>query len=208
MKRLILAAFIVLPIFMNAQEKEKPLNEKEVAKENAATAIEEKEVAQEKSEAEIALEQGKEIVVKDTATIYSAKSVAENSGFARTVGFDGVWKVDLNLEAKELVITGGSLNNKADNASGQLRLMVYFAEKTFDVNNPELIGTVFSSIDVAPLKAGANKVDQSYVTQVALETPPAAGKYYPYILLGEQNPQTQEFEVRDVKIFQEFVTLP
>ncbi len=208
MKRLILAAFIALPFFINAQENEKPLNEKEVAKENAATAIEEKEVAQEKSEAERALEQGKEIIVKDTADTYTAKSIAENSGFARTVGFDGIWKVDLNLEAKELVITGGNLNNKGDAASNKLRLMVYFAEKPFDVKNPELIGTVFSSTDLDPLEAGASKVDQSYVTQVALDTPPVAGKYYPYILLGEQNLQTQEFEVKDVKVFQEFVTLP
>jgi len=193
---------------MNAQQNEKPLTEKEVAKENAATAIEEKEVAHEKSEAELALEQGKEIVVKDTATVYSVTSIAENSGFARTVGFDGTWKVDLNLGKKELIITGGTLNNKAQSPSNKLRLMVYFAEKPFDVKNPELIGTVYSSIDLNPLEAGAKKVDQSYVTQVAVETPPAAGKYYPYILLGEQNPQTQEFEVKDVKVFQEFVTLP
>lgn len=208
MKRLMLAAVIALPFFMNAQENEKPLSPKEAAKENAATAIEEKEVAQEKSEAEIALEQGKEIVVKDTTHVYTATSVADNSGFARTVGFDGIWKIDLNLDKKELVITGGTLNNKSQNTSNKLRLMVYFAEKPFDVKNPDLIGAVYSSIDVDPLEAGAKKAGQSYVTQVALETPPTPGKYYPYILLGEQNLQTQEFEVKDVKVFQEFVTLP
>ena len=206
MKRLILAAFIVLPIFMNAQEK--PLTPKQAAQENAATATEEIKVAQEKSEAELALEQGKEIVVKDTATVYSAQSMAENSGFARTVGFDGIWKVNLNLNAKELVITGGTLNNKGANASNNLRLMVYFADKPFDVKNPNLIGTVYSSTDVEPLAAGANKANQSYVTRLALENPPAAGTYYPYILLGEQNTDTQEYEVKDVKVFQNSVTLP
>src|SRR5690606_19298830 len=62
MKRLILVAITVLPFLANAQEK--PLSPEQIKKENAATAIEEKEVAKEKSEAEKALEQGKVIEVK------------------------------------------------------------------------------------------------------------------------------------------------
>src|SRR5690606_8131151 len=109
MKQVILAALFVAPLLLNAQEK--PLSPEQVKKENAATATEEVEVAAEKSEAEIALEQGKEIEVRDTTQVYTATSVAENSGFGRTVAFDGTWKVDLDLNNREVVITGGTLNN-------------------------------------------------------------------------------------------------
>jgi len=206
MKRLILVAFAALPFIANAQEK--PLNENQVKKENAATAVEEKKVAQEKSEAEIALEQGKEIVVKDTATVYSAQSLAENSGFARTVGFDGMWKADLNLGKNELVVTGGTLNNLEDKTSNRLMLTVYYANKMFDVKQPNMIGEPFGQIEIDPIEAKGKKVGQSYIIPLALETPPASGKYYPYIVLGSQDPQTKEFSIIDVKVFGEFVTLP
>ncbi len=183
-----------------------PLNEVEVAKENAATAVEEKKVAAEKTEAEIALAEGKEIVVKDTTT-YSATSKVNNSGFQRTVGFDGAWKFDMNLENKAITLTGGTLNNKGTATSNSLRLMVYLAPKPFDLNNPEFIGTVYSSVDIPGLAAGDVKSGQTYVTSWASETNPPAGTYYPYILLGEQNPTTQEFEVKDVKAFDDSITI-
>ncbi len=208
MKQIILAALFVTPLLLNAQIKEKPLDSAAVKKENAATAIEEKEVANEKSEAEIALEQGKEIVVKETATVYSATSIAENSGFGKTVTFDGIWKTELNLEKMELVVTGGALQNLADQPSNNLRLMVYYADKEFDLKKPDLIGSVFSSTDIDPIPAKGKKEGQSFITQVALETLPATGNYYPYILLGELNPETQQYEVKDVKVFKEFISLP
>ena len=186
---------------------EKPLDAVDVAKENAATAEMEKKVAAEKTEAEVALAAGKEIVVTDTATTYSATSKVNNSGFQRTVGFDGAWKFDMNLGKKEIILTGGTLNNKGQATSNPLRLMVYLAQKPFDLNNPEFIGTVYSSVDVPSLAAGDIKSGQSFVTSWASETNPPAGTYYPYILLGEQNPQTQEFEVRDVKAFDNAITI-
>lgn len=186
---------------------EAPLNPAEVAVENAATAIEEKEVAAEKTEAIQALEQGKEIVVRDTTAVYTATSQVQNSGFQRTVGFDGAWKFDMDLDNREIVITGGTLSNKGDAASNTLRLMVYLAEKPFSINNPEFIGTVYSSVDVTPLAPGEQKAGQAYVTAWATENNPAPGTYYPYILLGEQNPQTQEFEVRDVKPFENSIVV-
>ncbi len=185
----------------------KPLNEVEVAKENAATAVEEKKVAAEKTEAEIALAEGKEIVVKDTTTVYSATSKVNNSGFQRTVGFDGAWKFDMSLENRQITLTGGTLNNKGTATSNTLRLMVYLAPKPFDLNNPEFIGTVYSSLDFPGLAAGDVKSGQTYVTSWASETNPPAGTYYPYILLGEQNPTTQEFEVKDVKAFDNPITI-
>ena len=184
----------------------KPLNDAEVAKENAATAIEEKKVAAEKTEAEVALAEGKEIVVKDTAT-YSATSKVNNSGFQRTVGFDGAWKFDMNLGNREITLTGGTLSNKGTATSNSLRLMVYLAQKPFDLNNPEFIGTVYSSVDIPGLAANDVKSGQTYVTSWASETNPPAGTYYPYILLGEQNPTTQEFEVKDVKAFDNSITI-
>lgn len=189
-------------------EAEKPLNPAQVKRENAATAIEEKEVAREKTEAQKALEQGKEIVVQDSSAIYTSTSVADNSGFARTVGFDGVWKINLNLASNKLSINGGALKNQSDKSSNNLRLMVYYADKPFDVKNPELVGTVFSSIDVAPLTANETENNASFVAPVVLETPPVAGTYYPYILLGELNLDTNEYEVKDVKVFTQPVTIP
>lgn len=186
---------------------EAPLSPAEVKKENAATAIEEKEVAAEKSEALQALEQGKEITVRDTTENYTATSKVENSGFQRTVGFDGAWKFDMNLNSKEIVLTGGTLSNKGTTTSNNLRLMVYLAQKPFDLNNPEFIGEVYSVLDVNPVAAGDTKTGQAYVMNWASETNPAAGTYYPYILLGEQNPQTQEFEVKDVKAFDKSITI-
>lgn len=206
MKRIILAALFVTPLLLNAQEK--PLKPEQVKKENAATAIEEKEVAKEKSEAEIALEEGKEIVVKDTTHTYTATSVAENSGFGKTVAFDGTWKIDLNLENREVVITGGTLNNMQTVPSGKLMLTVYFADKMFDLSQPNMIGQPFGQIEVAALAANEKKVDQSYIAPLALETPPAAGNYYPYIVLGVLDPATNQFGVIDVKVFKEFISLP
>jgi hypothetical protein len=86
--------------------------------------------------------------------------------------------------------------------------MVYYADKPFDVKNPELVGTVYSSIDIAPLAANEAKTKVSFIAPVALETPPAAGTYYPYILLGELNLQTNEYEVKDVKVFTQPVIIP
>lgn len=210
MKRIILAALFVTPLLLNAQSKnqEKPLKPEEVKKENAATAIEEKEVAAEKSEAEIALEQGKEIEVKSTAQTYTVTSVAENSGFGRTVAFDGIWKVGLNLETREVLITGGTLNNMQATPSGKLMLTVYYADKTFDTAKPEMIGQPFGQIEVEPLAANDKKVGQTYVAPLALETPPTTGNYYPYIVLGAEDPATGQFSVIDVKVFKEFISLP
>lgn len=185
---------------------EKPLNDAEVAKENAATAVEEKKVAAEKTEAEVALAEGKQIVVKDTTT-YSATSKVNNSGFQRTVGFDGAWKFDMNLDNREIKLTGGTLSNKGTATSNPLRLMVYLAPKAFDLNNPEFIGTVYSSLDIPAMNASDIQSGQTYVTLWASETNPPAGTYYPYILLGEQNPTTQEFEVKDVKAFDNPITI-
>ncbi|HLV23540.1 MAG TPA: hypothetical protein VKY36_02025 [Moheibacter sp.] len=200
MKRVFLVATLAgFSFYGNAQEK--PLEPEQVKEENAATAIEEKEVAAEKSEAEIALEQGKEIVVRDTTSVYTATSKVENSGFQRTVGFDGAWKLDMDLDKKEIILTGGTLNNKGEVASNNLRLMVYLADKPFNLDNPEFIGNVYAVVDVMPIAAGESKSGQSYITSWASETVPTVGTYYPYILLGEQNPQNQEFEVRDVKPF-------
>ena len=193
---------------IKSNETEKALTPEQVKRENAATAIEEKEVAREKTEAQRALEQGREIVVQDSSAIYTSASVADNSGFARTVGFDGVWKINLNLASNELSINGGALKNQSDKSSNNLRLMVYYADKPFDVKNPELVGTVFSSIDVAPLTANETENNASFVAPVVLETPPAAGTYYPYILLGELNLETNEYEVKDVKVFTQPVTIP
>lgn len=184
----------------------KPLSDAEVAKENAATAIEEKKVAAEKTEAEVALAEGKEIVVKDTTT-YSATSKVNNSGFQRTVGFEGAWKFDMNLENREIKLTGGTLSNKGTATSNALRLMVYLAPKAFDLNNPEFIGTVYSSLDIPAMNASDIQSGQTYITLWASETNPPAGTYYPYILLGEQNPTTQEFEVKDVKAFDNPITI-
>lgn len=208
MKRIILAAIFVTPFLLNAQVKEQPLDSAAIKKENAATAIEEKKVAKEKSEAEIALEQGKEIVVRDTTQVYSATSIAENSGFGRTVAFDGVWKVAMDLDKNELIITGGTIQNLTDKASNPLRMMVYYANAEFNTAKPDLIGTVFSSADVEAIPPKGKTVNQSYITKIALDSPPSAGKYYPYIVLGELNPQTQQYEVIDVKVFKEFVSLP
>lgn len=208
MKRLFLAALVALPLYMNAQEKDKPLNKEQVEKENAATAEAEKTVAGEKTQAEEAIEQGKEIVVNDTAKLYSSTSVAENSGFARTVGFDGTWKIDLNLENKEIILTGGTLNNMDKAVSPKLLLTVYYADKKFDLKNPEMIGTPYGQIEVDPIEAGAKKEGQSYIIPLALETPPAAGNYIPYITLSSQDASTQQFGVIDVKLFNDPVALP
>lgn len=206
MKRVfLLAALTGLTFYANGQEKS--LSSEQVKKENAATAVEEKTVATEKSEAEVALEEGKEIVVKDTAMVYTATSIVKNSGFQRTVGFDGAWKFDMNLDQREIVLTGGVLSNKGEATSNPLRLMVYLAEKPFNLDNPEFIGTVYSSIDVQPIEAAGQKSGQSYITSWASETNPPAGTYYPYILLGEQNPSNQEFEVKDVKAFSNSFTI-
>src|SRR5690606_1829668 len=146
---------------------EKPLTETEVAKENAATATVEKKVAAEKTEAEVALAEGKEIVVRDTTTVYSATSKVNNSGFQRTVGFDGAWKFDMNIGNREITLTGGTLSNKGTATSNSLRLMVYLAQKPFDLNNPEFIGTVYSSVDIPGLAANDVKSGQTYVTSWA-----------------------------------------
>lgn len=208
MKRIILAALFVSPFLVTAQIKEQPLDSAAIKKENAATAIEEKKVAKEKSEAEIALEQGKEIVVRDTTQVYIATSVAENSGFGRTVAFDGVWKLDLDLEKREIVITGGTINNLQDVPSGKLMLTVYYADKMFDTAKPDMIGEPFGQIEVDALGAKEKKVGQSYIAPLALENPPVSGNYYPYIVLGVQDPATNQFSIIDVKVFKEFISLP
>lgn len=206
MKRIILAALFVAPLALNAQEK--PLKPEQVKKENAATAIEEKEVAAETSEAEAALAAGKEIQVRDTTQVYTATSVAENSGFGRTVAFDGTWKVDLDLNNREVLITGGTINNMQATPSGKLMLTVYYADKAFDTAKPEMIGQPFGQIEVQPLAANEKKTGQSYIAPLALETPPTTGNYYPYIVLGVQDPATNQFSVIDVKVFKEFISLP
>ena len=208
MKRIILAAFIVSPFLVTAQVKEQPLDSAAIKKENAATAIEEKKVAAEKSEAEIALEQGKEIVVRDTTNVYSSTSIAENSGFGRTVAFDGVWKLDLDLGNREVIITGGTIHNLQDAPSGKLMLTVYYADKMFDVSKPDMIGQPFGQIEVDALPAKGKKVGQSYIAPLALENSPAPGNYYPYIVLGVQDPATNQFGIIDVKVFKDFVSLP
>ncbi|SMC59995.1 hypothetical protein [Moheibacter sediminis] len=206
MKQIILAALFVTPLVLNAQEK--PLKPEQVKKENAATAIQEKEVAAQKSEAEVALAEGKEIVVKDTTHVYSVKSVAENSGFGQALAFEGIWKVDLNLAKKEIVVTGGTMKNLTDKPSNNLRIMVYFADKEFDLQKPDLIGTEFLTSDIETIAAQGKKESQSFISELKIETPLPAGRYYPYLLLGELNPQTQQYDVKDIKVFKEFISLP
>lgn len=205
MKRIILAALIVSPLLLSAQEK--PLKPEQVKKENAATAVQEKEVAAEKSEAEVALAEGKEIVVKDTAHVYSVKSVAESSGFGQALAFEGIWKIDLNLNKNEIVVTGGTMKNLTDKPSNNLRIMVYFADKEFNLQKPDLIGSEFLTSDIETIPAQGKKESQSFISEIKSATPMSPGKYYPYLLLGELNPQTQQYDVKDIKVFKEFISI-
>lgn len=188
MKKVFLATFLGIGIMVNAQD---------AAQENVQTTQSNETVAP-------AVE-----VVEEVAepVIYSTTSKVENSGFLQTVGFDGAWKFDLNLDNKKIILTGGALVNKAASASNKIRLMVYLADKPFDLNNPQFIGKVYSVVDLESLGANVTESGQTYSTSWASETPLTAGKYYPYILLGEQNEKTGEFEVKDVKAFDKSVTL-
>ncbi|MDD3771512.1 MAG: hypothetical protein RBT46_05075 [Weeksellaceae bacterium] len=139
--------------------------------------------------------------------IYSTTSRPDDSGFLQTVGFSGAWKFDMNLDKHKIILTGGALINQSNSSSNEIRLMVYLADKPFNLNNPEFIGEVYSVIDISALNAGQKESGQVYETSWASEKDPQKGIYYPYILLGEKNPKTDQFEVRDVKVFEKTITI-
>lgn len=139
--------------------------------------------------------------------VITVSSIEDNSGFIQTVGFDGKWKVDVSMESRKLVLTGGTLKNLGDKTSNKLRMMVYFADKPFDLANPQFIGDIVSTVDVEAIPASGESSSQAFVMKWALQNPLAPGAYFPYILLGEQNPTTQDFEVKDVKVFDQSVTI-
>lgn len=206
MKRLFLTSILGISFIANAQEK--PLPPEQVKQENRATAKEEVKVAAEKSEAEIALAEGKELTVKTASTAkIQALSSATDAKFSTTLGIEGPWQLGINPDEKEVILTGGTILNKADVPTQKLRMMVYFADKTFSLEKPELIGSLFSFVDIDPIDAKGNKVEQSFITNWAVENL-QPGTYYPYIILGELNPQTNEFDLRDVKVFENTITIP
>jgi hypothetical protein len=208
MKRLFLSAILGISFLANAQEK--PLKPEQVKVENKATAKEEVKVAAEKSEAEVALEKGKELTVKSQNQqpgAITAMSSETDAKFSTTVGIEGSWKLDMNPAQKEIILTGGTILNKAETPTNKLRAMVYFAPSKFSLEKPELVGNMYSFIDIDPIFANGNKTEQSFITTWAVDTM-QPGTYYPYIILGELNPQTNEFELRDVKVFDNTVTIP
>src|SRR5690606_37431370 len=161
------------------------------------------------AEAEIAGEEAPAVVEQAIETpTYTATSKVDNSGFQRTVGLEGAWKFDMNVGERSIILTGGTLSNKGEATSDDLQLMVYLADKPFDVNNPQFIGEVYSVLELSPIAAGNSESGKTYTTTWASQTDPSSGTYYPYILLGEKNAETQEFEVKDVKVFENSVTLP
>lgn len=147
------------------------------------------------------------VEIEQEPVIYTTTSMVANSGFLQTVGFDGAWKLDMNLENNKIILTGGTLLNKAESESNNIRLMVYLAEKPFDLSNPEFIGTVYSVVDLEAIDANAKESGKTYETSWASESKPSSGKYYPYILLGEENEKTGQFEVKDVKAFENSITI-
>lgn len=152
--------------------------------------------------------QSTEITQSQEPAVYSTTSKVENSGFLKTVGFEGAWKFELNLDSRKIILQGGSMVNKAEAPSEEIRMMVYLAEKPFDLENPEFIGEVYSFVDLDGLNANDKESGKTYSTLWANEKKPESGKkYYPYILLGEQNPETKEFEVRDIKTFDKFIEI-
>ena len=183
MKKVFLAAFLGFGIMVSAQVTE--TNDEVIVTDEVA------EVAE----------------VEQEPVIYSTTSMVANSGFLQTVGFDGAWKLDMNLDNNKIILTGGTLLNKAEKESNSIRLMVYLAEKPFDLNNPEFIGTVYSVVDLESLDANAKESGRTYETSWASETKPSNGQYYPYILLGEENASTGQFEVKDVKAFEKAITI-
>ena len=195
MKKVFLTAFLGFSFVLNAQETN---NANENAKSEEIIEV-----------VDIAGDEGAEVVeVKAPKTeIQTVTSIVKNSGFLQTVGFDGAWKLDLDLDAKKIILTGGTLLNDAENESSKIRLMVYLAEKPFDLNNPEFIGNVYSVVDLDSLNAKEKESGKTYVTSWASESMPTTGKYYPYILLGEENASTGQFEVRDVKAFEKSLTI-
>lgn len=143
------------------------------------------------------------IVQNQNPEVVSATSVSETSNFLQTVGFEGQWTFEMDVNNNKITLKGGTIVNKDDSASEEIRMMVYLADQPFDLNNPQLIGEVYSYIDIDGLNANDKKTGEVYSTLWANNNKPESGKkYYPYILIGEQNPETNEFEVRDIKVFQ------
>lgn len=143
------------------------------------------------------------IVQNQNPEVISTTSVSETSNFLQTVGFEGQWTFEMDVNNNKITLKGGTIVNKDDSASEEIRMMVYLADQPFDLNNPQLIGEVYSYIDIDGLNANDKKTGEVYSTLWANNNKPESGKkYYPYILIGEQNPETNEFEVRDIKVFQ------
>lgn len=143
------------------------------------------------------------IVQNQNPEVISTTSVNETSNFLQTVGFEGQWTFEMDVNNNKITLKGGTIVNKDDSASEEIRMMVYLADQPFDLNNPQLIGEVYSYIDIDGLNANDKKTGEVYSTLWANNNKPESGKkYYPYILIGEQNPETNEFEVRDIKVFQ------
>lgn len=143
------------------------------------------------------------IVQNQNPEVISTTSVNETSNFLQTVGFEGQWTFEMDVNNSKITLKGGTIVNKDDSASEKIRMMVYLADQPFDLNNPQLIGEVYSYIDIDGLNANDKKTGEVYSTLWANSNKPESGKkYYPYILIGEQNPETNEFEVRDIKVFQ------
>lgn len=212
MKNAVLVASLLIPIvsLFGQQNNEKPLKPEQVVKENKATAVEEQKVAQETSEMEKVLrdENAQIKPQQNEPSKITTRSVAEESGLSKSVMFSGQWAVQYDFTNKEMVITGGTIKNAATAPSDKLRLMVYVSDKPFDLVNPEVVGTPLTSVDLEGLGASAQKENQSYVAPIVLESDLPSGTYYTYILLGEYNASIQNYEVKDVKVFKESISLP
>lgn len=151
---------------------------------------------------EINFDTNERIVQTQNPEILSTTSVSETSDFLQTVGFEGEWTFELDLNNSKITLKGGSIINKGEKSSEEIRMMVYLADTPFDLKNPQLVGEVYSYIDIDGLNANENITGQKYSTLWTNNKKPESGKkYYPYILIGEQNPETNEFEVRDIKVF-------
>src|SRR5690606_37899453 len=87
------------------------------------------------------------IVQNQNQEVISTTSINETSHLLQTVLLEGELTVEMDVNNSKNTLKGGTIVNKDDSASEKIRMMVYLADQPFDLNNPQLIGEVYSYID-------------------------------------------------------------
>lgn len=210
MKKFIILLSLGMALHLQAQQ-ERGLTPEEAAIENQATAQQTLQMSGEMTELEEAIRSGQMLSEPKPAIAptvrYKVQSGFMGSNFNHLVNFRGDWEFDYAPHHRLIYISGGEIINQRDTETEEMLLEVYLSENLWDIQNPRFEGHVYAETKIFPIEAMGEESERTYPTRWIAKTDPSPGIYYPNLVLSEKNTETGEFEVIDIKVFEQTIEI-